>query len=289
MKLKDFVTLGNLLSGFAAVLVLFIVPEPWAAFQWACYLIYIGYVFDVLDGPVARLLKQQTTFGAHFDSVCDYITNSISPGFIIFHFYWKIGDFHWLLAAIVGAFPVALGTIRQAQQADRPLSYPCYWLGLPRPVLTIFLLALLNSSIFWFGIQQPSPWREVVFGGAGVLIAVLSFFHLSTLPFVNRTKRRWMGLLRFGMHMFLTMAPIVFLVGWLVLDWPALIYDFLLFDLLVYMGVSWTQIPKEDIRRIRHYIATGELQLPLVHVSREWRPRTWFPFLLEDGERERTA
>lgn len=289
MKLKDFVTLGNLLSGFAAVLVLFIVPDAWDAFRWACYLIYIGYVFDVLDGPVARLLKQQTTFGAHFDSVCDYITNSIAPGFILFHFYWKIGEFPWIVGAVVGAFPVALGTIRQAQQADRPLSYPCYWLGLPRPVLTIFVLALLNSSIFWSGIHQPSPWREIVYGGAAVLIAVLTFFHLSKIPFVNRTKRRWMVMLRFGMHMFLTMAPIVFLVGWLALDWPGIIYDFLLFDLLVYLCVSWTQIPKEDLRRIRHYIATGELKLPLVHVSSEWRPRTWNPYFMEDGERERNG
>jgi phosphatidylserine synthase len=289
MKLKDFVTLGNLLSGYAAVIVLFVIPEPWLAFQWACYLIYIGYVFDVLDGPIARLLKQQTTFGGHFDTVCDYITNSISPGFIIFHFYWRIGEFHWLVAAAVGAFPVVLGTIRQAQQADRPLSYPCYWLGLPRPVLTIFVLALLNSSIFHTGIHSASPWREVVYGAGAALIIVLSFFHLSAVPFVNRTKRRWMMFLRFGMHMFLTMAPIVFLVGWLLLDWPGIIYDFLLFELLVYIFLSWTQIPKEDIRRIRHYVATGELKLPLVHVDKTWRPRTLNPFFLEDGERERTA
>lgn len=289
MKLKDFVTLGNLLSGFLAVLMLFVIEDPWEAFTWASYLIYIGFVFDVLDGPVARMLHQQTTFGGHFDSVCDYVTNSIAPSFILFHFYWQVGGYHWLIGAFVGAFPITLGTIRQAQQADKPLSFPCYWIGLPRPVLTIFYLGLLNSSAFWFGIQAAHPWRDVWFAAAALLIIVFTFFHLSTIPFVNRTKRRWTKFLRFGMHMFLTASPVVLVLGWVLLDWPGIVYDFLFFDLCVYIFISWTQISKEDSRRIRHYLETGELKRPIVHVDSDWRAATMAVRFLEDGERERNA
>ena len=48
MKLKDYVTLGNLLGGFAAVIALM-----HDQFTLACALIYVAYAFDVLDGLVA--------------------------------------------------------------------------------------------------------------------------------------------------------------------------------------------------------------------------------------------
>jgi len=289
MKLKDFVTLGNLLGGFAAVLALFVIPDPWQAFRWSCYLIYIGYVFDVLDGPIARLLKQQTTFGGHLDTICDYITNSIAPSFILFHFYWKIGGLPWIVAAVVGAFPIVLGTIRQAQGMDRQLSYPCYWIGLPRPVLTLFVLALLNSSSMWFGLHLASPGRQLVLGSTALLIAVMSLLHLSSLPFLNHSRRRWMMVLRFGMHMFLTMVPIVGLLSWLLLGALWLVYDFILFDLIIYICISWSQNPKEDYRRIKTYLQGGPLVRPLVHKDNDWTPKTWAVYFLEDGPRERES
>lgn len=281
MKLKDVFTLGNLLSGYAAVLALFLIEDKHQAFLWSCYLIYIGYAFDVLDGPVARLTKQFDTFGAIFDSLCDFITNSIAPGFIIFHFYTYIGGFHWAVGAVIGAFPVALGTLRQAKQDDKPMSYPAYWLGVPRPVMTIFVLALLNSSIFAFGTENPSPWRELVYGGGALLIIVLCFLHLSKIPFVNHHGRRWMYMLRFGYHMFRTVAPIVLVLGWVLLDWPEVVYDYLLFCLLVYLLASWTQIPREDWKRIRDFIKGGEMVKPLVHPDNTWRPKTMNPYFCD--------
>jgi len=272
MKLKDYFTLGNLLCGFAAVVALF-----HDRFDWACYLIYIAYVFDVLDGPVARLTKQFDKFGGIFDAVSDFITNSIALSFIVYYAFWKNAEFHWLVAAIIAAFPYAFGTIRQAKGTEEDLSYPCYWLGIPRPVLAIFVLALLNSSIFHISV---SPWREVAHWGAAGLIALGSILHLSKIPFVNHSQRRWMFMLRFGMHGFLTTTPVVFLLGWLVLDWPGLVYDYLFFCLINYLFLSWTQIPKTDIRRIRAYVSGGPLVKPLVHRDSEWRSRTFADFFL---------
>ncbi len=282
MKFKDFFSLGNLLAGFAAVIALLEIEPAERAFTWACIFIYVGYVFDLLDGPVARLTKQHDTFGGIFDSVCDYITNSVAPSFIIYHFYSHVAGFPWYIGAFVGAFPITFGTIRQAKQQDRPLSYPCYWFGIPRPVLTVFILALLNSSIFALGIAQASPWRELVYGVGALLIILMSVLHLSKIPFVNHHGRRWMGVLRFGMHSFLTAVPIAFLFVWLILGRPALVYDIILFDLLVYLLLAWTQIPREDIRRMRHLVETGELIEPLVHKNSSWRPRTGAPYFLED-------
>ena len=275
MKLKDFFTLGNLLCGFAAVVALF-----HDRFDWACYLIYIGYVFDVLDGPVARLTKQFDKFGGLFDSVCDYITNSIAVSFIIYYAFWRNAHYPWPLAAAIGAFPFAFGTIRQARGMEKDLSYPCYWIGVPRPVLAIFILAVLNSSLFNITV---SPWREVCHGVSAALVVIGSILHLSKLPFINHHERRWMGALRFGMHGFLSATPVAFLFGWLVLHWPGFVYNYILGCLLIYLFWSWTQIPKTDLQRIRAYLAGGPLVLPLVHRDSSWRSRTIADYWLADS------
>jgi CDP-diacylglycerol--serine O-phosphatidyltransferase len=266
MKLKDYFTLGNLLCGFASVVALF-----HDRFDWACYLIYIGYVFDVLDGPVARLTKQHDKFGGLFDAVSDYITNSIAVSFIIFYAFWKNAHYPWLLAAVIGAFPFTFGTIRQARSMERDLTYPCYWLGVPRPVLAIFILALLNSSLFTIAV---SPWREVANAVAALLVAVGSILHLSKLPFINHHERRWSGIHLVGMLTFIAGTPVAFLVGWLVLGWPAFVYNYILCLLILYLFLSWVSIPRTDLRRIRAYLAGGPLVKPLVHKDSSWRSRT---------------
>jgi phosphatidylserine synthase len=278
MKLKDFFTLGNLLCGFAAVVALF-----HDRFDWACYLIYIGYVFDVLDGPVARLTKQFDKFGGLFDSVCDYITNSIAVSFIIYYAFWRNAHYPWWLAAAIGAFPFAFGTIRQARGMEKDVSYPCYWIGLPRPVLAIFILAVLNSSLFTISV---SPWRELCHAVSASFVVLGSVLHLSQLPFVNHHERRWMSVLHFGMHGFLTGTPIAFLFGWLVLRWPGFVYNYVLFCLIIYLFCSWTQIPKTDLRRIRTYLDGGPLIKPLVHRDSSWRSHTLADYWLDDSAAE---
>ncbi|MDX2022446.1 MAG: CDP-alcohol phosphatidyltransferase family protein [Deltaproteobacteria bacterium] len=273
MKLKDYVTLGNLLGGFAAVIALFA-----GSFDWACYFIYIAYVFDVLDGPVARLTKQYDTFGGVFDEVCDYITNSVMASFVVFYAFWKNAGYPMALAAVIAAFPLTLGSLRQARSMDKPLSYPCYWLGLPRPVLALFVLSVLNSS--WFNIKSE-PLNVIAPASVAVAIIVGSFFHLSKIPFPNHQKRRFMGPMWFGRLWFLGGSPILFAVC-IALGHTRWVYDYLTFSFVMYVFVSWTQIPPQDKRRIRHYIATGELENPLVHKDNTWRPSGWVPALSKE-------
>jgi len=270
LKFKDYVTMGNLLGGYAAVIALF-----YDRFDLACYLIFVAYVFDVLDGAAARLTKQYDTFGEHFDTACDYVTNSICTGFIVYYAFAHRAAYPWWLAAALGAFPVVFGTIRQARGADKPLSYPCYWLGVPRPVAALFIVALLKSQLVT---ATPPTIRQIAYAVAASIVVVLSFLHLSTLPFANHKARRWLGPMRFGVWWFLGGSPVAFGVFWLVLGRPALIFDYLTFSLFAYIFVSWTQIPKEDLRRIHAYLDGGEVEKPLVHVDSTWKPSTLAPY-----------
>jgi len=272
MKLKDYFTLGNLLSGFAAVIALM-----HHRFDWACYLIYIAYAFDALDGPVARLTKQFDTFGAHLDTASDYVVNSICSSYIIYYAFWRFAQYPWWAAAIVAAFPVAFGTIRQARGTDddRP-SYPCYWFGVPRPVATMAIIALLQSGLFPHDSRVAwGTWGHAV---SAAVVVVLSILHLSKIPFPNNKRRRWLGLESVAVWLFLAGAPVVALVGWLALDRLAIFFDYVLFCMLVYVGLGWTTMPRTDLGRIRAYQAGGELVRPLVHKDFTWRPKTLFPF-----------
>ncbi len=266
MKFKDYVTLGNLAGGFGSVIALF-----QGSFEWACYLIYIAYVFDILDGPAARLTKQYDRFGGFLDEVCDFVTNSIATSFIIYYAFWKLAGFPFWLAALIAFFPVAMGTIRQARSMDKAKSYPCYWVGLPRPVLALASLAVLNSSAFM--LYLPEPWQTVKFGVLAAVIVLLSMMHVSSWVFGSHHDRRFMTGMRFGSWFFLGGSFVVWLAGLIFLGRPELVYDHLLFCFLIYMGLSWTQYPREDRRRIKVYMAGGPLIMPLVHKKSDWRSK----------------
>ena len=146
LKLKDWVTMGNLLCGFTAMILLMS-----DEFGWACAMLFIAYIFDIGDGIVARLTRQYDTFGGHFDTACDFVTNSITSSLIAYYAFANFAGYPPWLAGLIAAFPICTATIRQARSQDRPASYPCYWLGVPRPASAFFIVALVNAHIFEFG------------------------------------------------------------------------------------------------------------------------------------------
>lgn len=48
----------------------------------ACFLIFLGMVFDSLDGMVARLTKSFSDFGAQLDSLSDALTFGVAPAIL---------------------------------------------------------------------------------------------------------------------------------------------------------------------------------------------------------------
>ena len=49
----------------------------------AASLIYLAMLFDMLDGSVARLMKQTSELGAQLDSLCDAISFGVAPAFLM--------------------------------------------------------------------------------------------------------------------------------------------------------------------------------------------------------------
>jgi CDP-diacylglycerol---serine O-phosphatidyltransferase len=171
LKLKDLVTLGSL---FVA---LYAVEEAFGGrLERASVMVLVAWGFDALDGLVARLTRSGNAFGANLDDLVDHFAYTVAPAFVLFNAY---GPSHRVLAFVLLFTVVAVGTIRLARFATTPLSYPGYWIGLPRPAFGFMLVFFLNSSIF---ATASGP-----IAGA-VLVALMAGLSLTRLPYRNHKK-----------------------------------------------------------------------------------------------------
>ncbi len=71
------VTLGNLFCGFLAI-----AYTAEGHLMAAAWLIFLGMIFDVLDGKIARLTKGSSDFGMQLDSLADMISFGVAPAFL---------------------------------------------------------------------------------------------------------------------------------------------------------------------------------------------------------------
>ena len=67
-------------------------------FAFAVLFLIVAAILDGLDGRVARLIKGTSNFGKELDSLTDFVSFGIAPGFIIY--FWelnKLGKIGWLI------------------------------------------------------------------------------------------------------------------------------------------------------------------------------------------------
>jgi CDP-diacylglycerol--serine O-phosphatidyltransferase len=87
--LPTLLTLANAASGFGSITFAAKVgPETVEGNHLliAALLIFLGMVFDMLDGSAARWAKHTSEFGAQLDSLCDAISFGVAPAFLMIQF-----------------------------------------------------------------------------------------------------------------------------------------------------------------------------------------------------------
>jgi CDP-diacylglycerol--serine O-phosphatidyltransferase len=71
----------------------FALSEKW---ELAVTAIFFAAFFDVIDGMLARMLKATSEFGAQLDSLSDFMSFGVAPGFIVYLWGFKnFGFFGW--------------------------------------------------------------------------------------------------------------------------------------------------------------------------------------------------
>jgi CDP-diacylglycerol--serine O-phosphatidyltransferase len=108
-------------------------------FYWSPILLLSSFIFDSLDGMVARALNVQSDFGKHLDSIADVISFGVAPAYLYSLYSPDIEDRYFTIITV--SFIVICGSIRLAKFNSSP-SKP-YFMGLPIPANALFYIGLI--------------------------------------------------------------------------------------------------------------------------------------------------
>jgi len=164
-------TVANLLCGYYAVLAT--LDGRAVDFNNAAGAIGFAYLFDSMDGRVARAMGTESAFGREFDSLADVVSFGIAPAFLAYA---------WGIHAIpLSGAPEALHLIQLG------------WL------VGFFYVACCAWRLARFNIQGMAPGGNRYFAGmpapaaAGMIAATVYFFHGNPIQDV-RASLLWLVL-----------------------------------------------------------------------------------------------
>ncbi|MGY3264711.1 CDP-alcohol phosphatidyltransferase family protein [Lysobacter sp. HA35] len=168
-QLADWFTLGNAFCGSGAVFAAmrFLQDGVVRDLLFGMALIPLAFVFDALDGRVARWRQSASTLGRELDSLADVISFGVAPAALAYACGLQ-GGWDW----VVLSYFVCCGVSRlarynvTAEQLSGGGDKVKYFEGTPIPtsLLLVIVLAIaamrgaLGSST-WGGVVQLGPWQ----------------------------------------------------------------------------------------------------------------------------------
>ena len=197
--LPNLMTAGNLLCGFLALtFIVQVVPDPAGSegpvvsltdiekIKNALWLILGAFVFDALDGRIARLIGKESPFGLQFDSLADIISFGAAPAFlmqrVILH------DFE-TLGLVVASVYLLCGALRLARynclsvMPDYGNSREFHGFHIPASAA---MVASLTMFLVWLYAENlpTSSWRWVLL----VVLVFLSVMMVSEVKYPSFKK-----------------------------------------------------------------------------------------------------
>jgi CDP-diacylglycerol--serine O-phosphatidyltransferase len=151
----------------------------YAKMESACWLIFLGMIFDALDGRVARMTGGSSGFGAQLDSFSDFLTFGCAPALLakaLLEFEAPLRGYtgnprlHFLAAAgfaLMALLRLARFNLETEQDADAHKAFS----GLPSPAA-----AGAVASTMLFYLVMRSPELETVEGTPTPFGRALSLF-----------------------------------------------------------------------------------------------------------------
>ena len=198
----------------------------WGNWKMAVLFIVLAGFFDFMDGKVARLLSVSSKFGAELDSLSDFVSFGVAPGFLMYM--WSMNPQARLMALMdVSMKPDAVGV---------------YW------AIVLFLAICCATRLARFNSlldeKQPAYWTHFFMGvpapaGAGLAIFPLilwlatgnEFFHtrffaaffvmFSGIMMASKIPTLCLKHLHIGKSLasFLLIVFILFIVGMFTFTW----------------------------------------------------------------------
>src|SRR6266576_1308967 len=251
--LPNLMTAGNLFCGFTATLkilegALLQASNPDAAgdlFHTAIWFVLGAFVFDFLDGRLARLGGHESPFGREFDSLADIVSFGLAPALMVYRV--VLQEFPracWIIAFIY----LACGAMRLARfnsAAKNDMSnHRNTFTGFPIPAAA-GLIASITLFLLWLaeGEHHLGNWRFVL----PPLLLFLSFMMFSRFQYPSFKAVNWKT--KKSIPRFLAII-LVFIVTVLNYEWmPAVLFlAYLLYGVLrSWLSREWRREIEEEI------------------------------------------
>jgi CDP-diacylglycerol--serine O-phosphatidyltransferase len=185
-NVPNFITLLNLLSGFAAT-----VLASKGYNEYAALLIIAGGIFDFCDGFAARLLKSYSDIGKELDSLADVVTFGIAPGAIVLNLLIVAG-MAMAPAFVLACLIPAASALRLAKfNTDATQSTSFRGLATPASAFTVisFVIAAEYSSCAVCDTLVTSSW---FIGALSLFLAVMMLVNTRMFS-LKFSHLRWGG------------------------------------------------------------------------------------------------
>jgi len=188
--LADFFTLGNAACGTGSVFLAmrFVGSHELAHFLWAAALAPAAFVFDVLDGRIARHRQTHSALGRELDSLADVISFGVGPAALAFAAGMTGG---WDALVLIGFVCCGVSRLARYNVTAETLSAGAdkvaYFEGTPIP-----------TSVVLTGLLALAAWQgrigDALYGGASAigpwqLHPLVLLFALSGSLMVSKTLR----------------------------------------------------------------------------------------------------
>ncbi len=178
LKIADLFTLGNLSAGFMAI-----VAED---IRFAAGMIVLGACFDVLDGLIARAMRQQSELGKQLDSLADMVTFGVAPAVLFYHLLPEdmLGLIACTLIPVFSAWRLANFNLLPSQP---------HFVGLPTPANALWYVGLAlwlpEPPVFMDSLPLSGMLIAISFMLSWLMVSTIRFPAIKSLPQMMKDKR----------------------------------------------------------------------------------------------------
>jgi CDP-diacylglycerol--serine O-phosphatidyltransferase len=187
--LADWFTLANAVCGMGAMfsIMSYLQARDVKHVYFACALVLAAFIFDVLDGRIARWRQKTSVLGRELDSLADVISFGVAPALIAYGC-----GMQGLFDRIILAAFVACGVSRlarynvTAEALSQGQNKVKYFEGTPIPTSLLLVMVMFFAAMQ--GDLHDSLWLGQVVLGGFILHPLVLLFALSGALMISRIR-----------------------------------------------------------------------------------------------------
>jgi len=163
-------------------------------FVSASWLIGFAMFCDFLDGKLARLLNAQSKFGELFDTLADFVSFGVVPGFLAY----KVALFRLgIIGAVVSVFYIFAGGYRLVRftLAENKSTNKQPFIGLPIPAAGGIIASFIIFNYFhWNSIKSIEALLALAFVSGILMVSKIEYLPLEKGKKLSRESKLFITL-----------------------------------------------------------------------------------------------